>query len=387
LLRTRDAVHLLLLILALLFGGQPQAGPARPHKALHKGGIDLATGLYTRENDDLVVQGSPVLVLRRTYLSGYRVSKEFGIGTTHRGEEYLIGDGENFQWAALILARGSRINFKRVTPGNTILNARYVHEETAGEWHGAELSWSLISWTLKKRDGSVLVFQQCGKAKGSICSIILSTDPQGQTIRYRRNVTGQLTKMESGDRWIAFDYDDKGRIEHAYDNNKNDVRYAYDGRGRLERVTNSDGTVRRYTYTDLDELETIEEPTASITNRWEGGRCVRQVNWYEDSEPYVFEFKYQAEGRKVHRTRISESSGYWREYAWNERGVSISETIGHTGSDPAFVMYDRDDISGAVTSMTISCKDRDGRPLRRSTTVRPGEEEMLKRAFVQTQCS
>ena len=354
---------------------------------MHKGGIDLATGLYTRENDDLVVQGSPVLVLRRTYLSGYRVSKQFGIGTTHRGEEYLIGDGETFQWASLILARGSRINFKRTTPGNTILNARYVHEETAGEWNGAELSWSLISWTLKKRDGSVLVFQQCGKAKNSICSIIMSTDPQGQTIRYRRNLTGQLTKMESGDRWIAFDYDEKGRISHAYDNNKNDVRYGYDGRGRLERVTSSDGSVRRYTYTDLDELETIEEPTASITNRWEGGRCVRQVNWYEDSEPYIFEFKYQVEGRKVHRTRISESSGYWREYAWNERGVSISETIGQKGSEPAFVMYDRDEVSGAVTSMTISCKDREGRPLRRSTSVRRGEEELLKRALVQTSCS
>jgi YD repeat-containing protein len=387
LLRPLGAVHILLLLLALLFGGRPEAGPPREHRPLHKGGIDLATGLYTRENDDLVVQGSPALVLRRTYLSGYRVSKEFGIGTTHRGEEYLIGDGERFQWAALILARGSRINFKRMTPGNTIFGARYVHEETAGEWHGAELSWTFISWTLKKRDGSVLVFQQCGKAKGSICSILTSTDPQGQTIHYRRNFAGRLMKMESGDRFIAFDYDDKGRIAHAYDNNKNEVRYAYDARGRLERVTGSDRNVSRYTYTDLDELETIEEPTASITNRWEGGRCVRQVNWYEDGDPYVFVFKYTVEGKRVHRTRISESSGHWREYAWNERGVSISETLGFNGSEPAFVMYDRDEVSGAVTSMTISCKDREGRPLRRSTTVRPGEEEMLKRAFVQSSCS
>ena len=376
----------LLFLLGVLFGVLTPDTVQPAHRPLHKGGIDLATGLYTRENDDLVVQGSPVLMLRRTYLSGYRVSKEFGIGTTHRGEEYVIGDGESFQWAALILARGSRINFTRVTPGNTILNARFVHEETAGEWQGAELSWSLISWTLKKRDGSVLVFQQCGKAKGSICSIIMSTDPQGQTIRYRRNDSGQLTKMESGDRWIAFDYDN-GRISHAYDSNEHVVRYSYDARGRLARVTGSDGTVRRYTYTDLDELETIEEPTASITNRWEGGRCVRQVNWYEDGDPYIFEFKYQAEGKKVHRTRISESSGHWREYAWNARGVSISETIGQTGSEPAFVMYDRDDVSGAVTSMTISCKDREGRPLRRTTSIRPGEEELLKHALVQTSCS
>ena len=162
------------------------------------------------------------------------------------------------------------------------------------------------------------------------------------------------------------------------------MRYTYDARGRLARVTGSDGTVRRYTYTDLDELETIEEPTASITNRWEGGRCVRQVNWYEDGDPHLRVWAYQAEGKKVHRTRVSESSGHWREYAWNARGVSISETIGQTGSEPAFACMTATTSPGAVTSMTISCKDREGRPLRRTTSVRPGEEELLKRALVQT---
>ena len=129
----------LLFLLGVLFGVlTPDTGqPA--HRLLHKGGIDLATGLYTRENDDLVVQGSPVLVLRRTYLSGYRVSKESRDWDDAPRRDDVIGDGESFQWAALILARGSRINFKRVTPGNTILNARFVHEETAGEWQGAEL--------------------------------------------------------------------------------------------------------------------------------------------------------------------------------------------------------------------------------------------------------
>jgi hypothetical protein len=68
---------------ALLIGAaRPQAAvSARPvavHVPVHKGSIDLPTGLYVRVNEDLVVQGSPLLVLRRTYLSGFRESREFG---------------------------------------------------------------------------------------------------------------------------------------------------------------------------------------------------------------------------------------------------------------------------------------------------------------------
>src|SRR5262249_42286050 len=76
-------------------------GPLPAQRPLHKGGIDLGTGLYVRNDEDLTVPGTPALVLRRTYLSGYHVSKEFGIGTTHNGEIYLVGDPDRFQWIAI----------------------------------------------------------------------------------------------------------------------------------------------------------------------------------------------------------------------------------------------------------------------------------------------
>ena len=104
---------LVMLIPAVLFGGPVASGavflllPIRnapapvplpvDYEPLHKGSVDLASGLYTRVNEDLVVPGAPRLVLRRTYLSGYRAPKQFGIGTTHNGEEFIIGDGERFQ--------------------------------------------------------------------------------------------------------------------------------------------------------------------------------------------------------------------------------------------------------------------------------------------------
>jgi YD repeat-containing protein len=369
---------------ALIAGvASPAAQPSAVQIPVNKGSVDLATGLYVRVNEDLVVPGVPVLALRRTYLSGFRGSREFGIGTTHSGEEYVSGDARG---ASLILARGSRISFTRATRGVDSPNARLVHDASAGEWHRAELRWTAGGWRLNMHNGSVLSFRACDEA--GVCSITESTDSHGRTIRYRRNPSGQLLKMEAAkNRWIAFEYDRAGRIERAYDSKKRSMRYAYDQRGRLQRATASDGTVREYTYSDEDELLTIEEPGTSITNRYEGGRCVRQVNWLPERDPYTFEFIYQVEGPTIHRTRISESNGTWREYAWDDRKAAMSETHGRAGSEPAFVMYERDAASRAVIALTLSCRDRSGRPVRQRIAVDHREAEPLKRAMLSKLCN
>ena len=93
----------------------------------HKGHIDLSTGLYIRENEDLIVRGTPPLVLRRTYISRFRESKQFGVGAMHNGEWYVIGDGTRFQWAALVRPGQSRIAFERTSPGASLLNAMFEH--------------------------------------------------------------------------------------------------------------------------------------------------------------------------------------------------------------------------------------------------------------------
>ena len=81
----------------LMPGDEPATPDASPTDTpLHKGYTDLATGLYVREDDDVIVDGAPRLALRRTYLSGDRYSRAFGVGTTHAGERYLIGDGDRF---------------------------------------------------------------------------------------------------------------------------------------------------------------------------------------------------------------------------------------------------------------------------------------------------
>jgi YD repeat-containing protein len=395
-----------LLVVAALFAGPVTSGalllllPARQqatdhdvpesYPPLHKGHVNLDTGLYIRENEDLVVGGTPRLTLQRTYLSSYRASKELGVGTTHAGEWYVIGDGKQFKWAALVRPGVSRVTFERTSSGTSLFNAMFEHRTTPGEWQGARLGWTGIDWALRQLDGSLSRFRPCGPDKKSVCSIVQQRDADGHVIDYRRDAAGRLSRMETAsNRWIAFDYDEKSRIVRAHDSTKREVRYAYDERGRLTGVTSSDGLVHRYTYTDRDEMATISEPGTDIENTYDqNGRCIRRVNRHSNgSEPFVFDFTYQVEGSSVVRTDTRRSDGTWTQYTFGTGGFTTSESWGRTGSEPASFIYERDPTTNAVRALSLTCPDRSGRALRHSSLVKPGQEEWIKENLVTTHCS
>jgi YD repeat-containing protein len=357
------------------------------YRPLHKGYVDLGTGLYIRENEDLVVPGKPALVLRRTYLSQYHVSRQFGVGATHNGEEFVIGDVQRFQWVAVVLATGASVRFKRISSGTSYDNALYVHDETPTDWRGSRLGWAGLKWVLRKEDGLLITYRGCGRNGDNNCSILASHYPDGYAIHYRRDAAGRLLKMDDGGtRWIQFEYDPSNRISRAHDSTGREVRYKYDDRGRMAQATASDGAVRRYTYTDLDELATIEEPGASIENTYENGRCVRQVNRYPDAEPYTFTFTYDVEHDAIVRTRTKQSDGTWTDYTWGPDRYATRELHGSPDYDPAVFTYERDPVTKAVTGLTLTCPDRQGKPLRHSSFVAPGREEWLKWDLMQTHC-
>ena len=116
------------------------------YEPFHKGHVSLDNGFYYQRDETLIVRGTPPLVLRRSYISSYRVQKEFGIGTTMAGEWYMVGDGKKFQWAALIRPGESHIRFERTSPGSSVFNAMYRHTTSAGEWFGARLGWTGIDF-------------------------------------------------------------------------------------------------------------------------------------------------------------------------------------------------------------------------------------------------
>jgi YD repeat-containing protein len=393
--------------MAMVFGGPilsgalflllPTGTPAVQHdlpesyEPLHKGYVSLSNGLYVREDEDLVLPGTPPLVLRRTYLSGDRTEREFGIGTTHQGESFLIGDGSRFQWASLIRADGSRIHFDRTSYGATFVNAMYEHRLLSTEFRGARLGWTGLGWAMRFQDGSLSLFDGCGPNTPGKCGLIKIRDFDGHVIRFRRDASRRLLWMEaSADRWIAFDYDDRGRITRAYDGAAREVRYTYDDRGRLSRVRTFDGKMRQYTYTDRDEMRTIADPQLFLENTYDAeGRCIRQVNRFPDAtEPFTFHFDYRGEGRAIVQTDVRRSDGFWETFLYDDNHEVVRESWGQSRPEPdALIVYDRDPTTSMVTGMTVTCPDRTGRPLSHSSYVRPGDEERIKWDLVQTHCS
>lgn len=371
--------------------GRPSQSHDLPasYRPLHKGAIQLGTGVYQREDEDLIVPDTPALILRRTYLSGYRQLREFGVGTTHNGELYIVGDAVEFQWSQLILPTGTRITFDRTSPGTTHENAMYEHRSSPSEWQGARLGWIGTAWALRRSDGSLMLFQPCGVGSFRICSILQERDADGHTIYYRRDQSGRLLKIESArDRWIAFDYDAKNLIRRAYAHAGSEVRYEYDDRGRLVHVTSSEGIERRYEYTDRDAMATIFDPGTRIENTFnDDGRCTRQVNHFPDSaEPFVFNFSYLVENGAVIEGVSKRSDGTWKRFEYGRSRYVTAESWGRDGLQPATFTYERDPVTNAITELTLTCPDRTGTPVRHSSRVY-GNEEWIKADLLRTNCS
>jgi Domain of unknown function (DUF6531) len=67
-------------------GTPPVTHDLGSYRPRHKGHVDVSTGLYIREDEDLILDRTPPFRFTRTYLSNDRVSRQFGIGATNNAE-------------------------------------------------------------------------------------------------------------------------------------------------------------------------------------------------------------------------------------------------------------------------------------------------------------
>jgi YD repeat-containing protein len=363
------------------------AVPHPPWRSRHKGGADLSTGVYIREDDDLVVNTFLPIVLRRTYNSGDAFSRRFGLDTTHPGEWWIYGDGDpGVPWGDLILAAGGRIHFVRISPGDTQEGAVLRHDSTAGEFNGALLSWTGSLWQMRFRDGSTASFLDC-QTDREVCSLIERRDPDGHRIAYVRDRSGTLLNMESEGQSIAFDYDDHNRIMRAYDTAHREVSYAYDDRGRLLRAIGSNGIVRTYEYNERNKLVGVREP-GRIVHNWfdDAGRWVRQeVRGLEhDDDPYVATVRYVTEGGSIVESDLNEGDGLTVN-RYNAHHYIVSETLDADGPAPIAFTYNLDPLSNASHGATMSCQSPSG-PITRVVQVAPVHDDAAKDTLIRESC-
>jgi YD repeat-containing protein len=361
--------------------------PSAPLRPRHKGGVDLSTGLYGREDDDLVLNTAMPIVLRRTYNSGDNHSRQFGLDWTHSGEWWLYGDGDpRIPWADLILASGTRIHFVRTSPGQTQQDAVLRHDSSPTEFNGALLSWTGSLWEMRFRDGSIARFLDCNSAK-EVCSLVERLDSHGHRTAYVRDAAGTLLKIESDGQSIAFDYDGHKRIVRAYDTLHREVSYRYDDRGRLVRATSSDGTVREYAYDERDKLIGIREPNRIIRNWFdESGHWIRQVlkDSDEDPDPYVAEGHYVVENGSVIESAFDEGDGL-TVTRYNKDHYIVSETLDADGPAPIVFVYERDSVSNEKQGATMSCRSESGR-ITRAVPVESADNDALKEQLAHSYC-
>jgi YD repeat-containing protein len=373
--------------LLLLVPG-PSTGRLRNHvsdyEPLHQGHVDVATGLYIREDEDIVLGKGPAFVWRRTYLSGDRVSRHFGIGTTHNAEWYLIGDPQRFAWAELIRDDGSRIHFDRLTPGQSYGNAVFGHVATPTEYYGALLGWTGLQWRLRLRNSTVLSFKGCGPGADNVCSLVAMGDADGNGVLFTRNQRGLVTQVDAGPERLTIEYDAQHRIAKAFDTGQHSVEYSYDSKGRLEWAS-ANGVVRKYAYGAADELLHVVEPSREIVNRFDAdGRLVHQTVRRPNRQDYSESFSYKVVDKAVVEANETEDDGANTQYRFDEHHRLVLESYDRPDARPITVSYDRA-AGGFVRALTVRCS-KDGRRVSHTVGIR-GDSESTKASAIASFCN
>jgi YD repeat-containing protein len=388
------------LIVATIFGGPlssgalflllPAPAQARAHEfprgyqPLHKGHVDLPTGLYVREDEDLVLSESPWFVWRRAYLSNDRIARRMGIGTTHNAEWYLSGDPNTVQRISLIKEDGTQILFDRTSRGTSYVNAMFVHTHSDTEFYGARLGWTGRKWALRFESGALAIFQACGPDPRESCSLLSLRGPDGSVVQFKRDERRMLRAIDAGTQRITFEYDDQRRVIRASDG-RHTASYSYDHAGRLVRAV-VDGTTRSYSYGSRDEMLLIQEPGRSIENTYDDDlRLARQVVRYPGHADYVQLFSYVVEGDKVRETTMTENDGSRTVYRWNDEGRSELEIYESEGHSPVMVQFARA-ADGFTRSITVFCSN-DGRRVTGTADVVDGDEDRAEAELARRLCN
>ena len=345
----------------------------------HKGGIDFATGIYVRNDQDLIVRGGDLpVVLQRTYNSKDPESRAFGVGASHNGEWYLVGDGKRFQWVQLVMAEGARIDYARTTWGTSVWNAMFEHTASPTVFYQSRLGWTGTRWALRWFEGSVAIFRSCSPRGNDRCSIIELRSPAGLKVEYLRDPNSHaLQTIRSGQAEIALHYDDKNRIVRARGSHGQELGYQYDARGRLARVAESGGVVRRYTYDKRGAMLTVDEPRWHLENKYDAdGRCVHQRTRWPDGRTWEIKVAYQV-GKDgiIEATTTTETGGPKTVYHFGNDRYVESKEFDPDGPAPVVIIYLRNAGRTIATGVTIRCYDAGKRLLRTIDGEYKGDDE------------
>jgi RHS repeat-associated protein len=215
-----------------------------PETCLAADPVDCSSGLFLHERTDFYVRDVIPLVVQRTHVSMDTLSRSFGIGASLSYDMFLVTD--YLSYVDLILPNASRIHYNC---GVTICVALGASNPT---YAGSIVTPSVSKFSLRLKDGTVLVFSlyvASNTHSGGLDSI---TDRFGNKVSLARDGTGNLTRITSPNgRHLNFQYDSSNRYTSITDDSGRQVTYSYNTDGTLQSVTDPLNQVESYTYDPL----------------------------------------------------------------------------------------------------------------------------------------
>ncbi|GAA2965655.1 DNRLRE domain-containing protein [Actinokineospora diospyrosa] len=300
--------------------------------------VDPSTGLLVDEATDLVVDDIAPIEIKRTYQQGDQDIRAFGVGTSINYGEYPWSPGVigqfTFQEFDLVQPDGSRIHYRRTSPGEDYAGAVFKADPTPTKYDGSTVRWVDSGWDVSLRDGTTIVIgeeapvQEVRDKFGNTTTITRAIAPPGTDGKVRAN--GPITQITSpSGRWVRFAYDQANppRVAAVEDNIGRRVSYTYLSTGHLETVTDVRGGITRYGW-ENGRLKSITDArgTRYLLNTYdEKGRVKTQTA----ADNGVTTFDYVESGNAIVETRVTDPLNHVRRFTFNAQGSVLTDTSAH----------------------------------------------------------
>lgn len=194
--------------------------------------VNLATGNFSFEKNDLEITGASPLIFKRSYNAMDDYQGVLGQQWVHNFEVKLKREDNEIS----VMMEDGHLDFYQ-------LEGEVYRSNTL---QGNQLQLTESGYCLKLASNHVYHFNQDGM-------IVTITSPNSQDQTFSYNADKQLIKVTSSSGFIRFRYNQEGLLVTVRDSAKRKVSFSFDG-NLLTQVTLIDGTTYIYTYDDQKRL-------------------------------------------------------------------------------------------------------------------------------------
>ena len=336
-------------------GAMISSSPAPPPDGPIPGGgstggdpVDMYTGLFAYQKNDLMLPDSVPISIQRTYRQGDTNSYSFGTGMTSL-YDMRLWSSNNYKEADLILPDGGRVHYVRISEGTGYGDAVYRSTSSPSRFFGSVITWdgSIPGWNMRLTNGYTYVF-------GEFAGLQAIRDPFGNTLTLTRpsGQSGNITRITSPHgRWAKLSYDSSSRITEITDNGGRHLKYTYTS-GRLTKVEGLASRTTEYEYDGSGRMKAIIDPRGSkyLQNVYDAnGRIEKQTI----AGGGTFQFSYKLnEAGKPESTTLTDPLGNQRKVEFNSQGFPTKETEALGTELARTTSFERQSGTGLVLSET-----------------------------------